>query len=98
MKKLFLLTLLVGCGVTVPIDHKAPPDAKPQAETVFTVLADNAEADPAFYATTDDIMRTVNRLVATKRITQAQADQVTEKLGKMRRKVEQRDLDHLRSL
>ena len=98
MKKLFLLVLLVGCNVTTPIDRKPPPDAKPQAETVFTVLADNAEADPVFYATTDDIKRTVNRLLATKRITQAQADQVTAQIGKERRKVTADDLKALRSM
>lgn len=97
MKKFLLLMLLVGCGVTAPIDRK-PPDAKPLVETVFTVLADNAEADPSFYATTDDIKRTVNRLVATKRITQAQADRVTELLGKERRQVTADDLKALRSL
>jgi hypothetical protein len=98
MKKLLLLLVVAGCNVTAPIDHRGPPPAKPTIETVFSVLADNAAADPEFYATTDDLKRVVNRLVATKRITQAQADSVVSVLGKDRRKVTDADLNAIRGL
>ena len=95
MKWLFPLILICGCGVTAAPPQDANP--QPKAETVLVVLADNIVADPVFYSTTDDVLRVVNRLVATKRITQAQADACGVVL-KGRRPILKADIDELRRL
>ncbi len=95
MKWLFPLILICGCGVTAVPPQDATPH--PQVETVLVVLADNVVADPVFYSTTDDVLRVVNRLVATKRITQAQAD-ACGVLLKGRRPITRTDIDALRGI
>ena len=58
MKKLLLLLMLAGCGVTVPIDRKVPPDQKPIVATfdaaacadALAYQAELANDSPAFKA------------------------------------------------
>jgi PBP1b-binding outer membrane lipoprotein LpoB len=102
-----LVTLLLfGCaspapspiGPVGPAGPVKPSPVKPVEETQFSALADRATQDPGHYATTDDLVRVLNRLREMDKITDQQLKAATDALGTSRRKLTPEDLAAIRGL
>lgn len=94
-----LILLLAGCAVPVGPVQPEPSPVKPDSrETILAVFAERVAKFPEVYQTTDDVVRVANRLVASGDMTKTEMDQVVGKLGTVRRKLEEKDVEALRGL
>lgn len=97
MKRFLLLVMLAGCvDGSLPVNPVEP--TKPITSTIFAELAANIDADPEFYAYTDDLRAVVLRLRATGKISDAQVAAFDRAVTKERRKLTKSDADAIRGL